>query len=192
MSEARQRNRRTQGVPTDAHIAHILSRTTPIEAAAILLLADAGCRLGEALAFDPSSLTTNGLLRIWGAKVHKWRTVPLTRRLSAALSAPPLRGVEPLRPLPRRQLQRRLSALCAAAAVPLTSPHRFRHSYATRLAAAGVQLPIIQALLGHANIATTLVYIHLDGDHPLRSAAAALDRLATHTEDSNAERVEQT
>jgi len=192
MSAAPERNRRTKGVPTDDHIAKILARATPLEAAAILLLADAGCRLGEALAFDPSSLTANGLLRIWGAKVRKWRTVPLTRRLAAALSAPPLRSLAPLRPLPRRQLQRRLSALCAAAAVPLTTPHRFRHSYATRLAAAGVHLSIVQALLGHSNLATTLVYIHLDGDHPLRSAAAALDRLAPQEDLRGTDATEQT
>jgi len=172
------RNRRTKGVPTDDHITKILAHATPLEAAAILLLADAGCRLNEALTYDPSSLTSNELLRIWGAKVKRWRTVPLTRRLAAALSSPPLRCSEPLRPLPPRKLQRRLTALCAASNVPITTPHRFRHSYATRLAVAGVALPIVQALMGHTNLATTLIYIHLDGDHPLRSAAAALDALA--------------
>lgn len=55
-------------------------------------------------------------------------------------------------------------------------PHVLRHSYATGLLEAGVDLLTISKLLGHASFVTTMVYLHCRREH-LHSAQSPLDWL---------------
>jgi hypothetical protein len=50
--------------------------------------------------------------------------------------------------------------------------HTLRHTFGTRLAALGVPIPVLQKLMGHANIKMTMRYVHVDPMSVLASVAA--------------------
>ncbi len=67
------------------------------------------------------------------------------------------------RPLTRQEIWLLVRDHARAAGVKESvSPHMFRHSFATHLLEGGMNLRSVQALLGHADIATTQVYTHVE------------------------------
>src|SRR5262249_6338228 len=70
------------------------------------------------------------------------------------------------------------AALRKAANIPDVRLHDLRHTYASVLASAGLSLPVIGALLGHATPVTTHRYAHLFDD-PLRAATERASAIIT-------------
>ena len=114
-----------------------------------------------------------GLLRAW------WRE---GRRRSLMLPGGWLfPGRNPVEPLSARQLGRVVRAAAQAAGInKRVSPHTLRHSFATHLLEQGVDIRVIQTLLGHAKLDTTALYTRV-ANTTIRSVTSPLDRLAPLT-----------
>jgi integrase/recombinase XerD len=87
-------------------------------------------------------------------------------------------GRNPVEPLSARQLGRVIRAAAQAAGITKrVSPHTLRHSFATHLLEQGVDIRVIQTLLGHAKLDTTALYTRV-ANTTIRAVTSPLDRLA--------------
>ena len=69
------------------------------------------------------------------------------------------------RPLERVAVWQIVRKYAAIAKLEGIHPHMLRHSFATHLVQGGVDLRVVQDLLGHADIGTTQMYTHVDRTH---------------------------
>ena len=138
----------------------------------LLVLYAAGLRLSEALHLKAEHIDSKRMqLRVTCGKGSRQRQVPLSPRLLSALREywkeyrPPeylFPGREPTVSLSATCIQKACKAAALKAGVqPAVSPHTLRHSFATALLEAGVDLLTISRLLGHKSFTTTMVYLHV-------------------------------
>jgi integrase/recombinase XerD len=140
----------------------------------------AGLRVSEVVGLKLGDVDrAKGLVAPFG-KGQKRRLVPLGEHALAALDTYlEARGEHPRAgqsttlflsprggPLTRQAVWKSLGAYARGVGVQKpSSPHKFRHSFATHLLEGGADLRSVQALLGHADISTTEIYTHLADDH---------------------------
>ncbi|MEW6426972.1 MAG: site-specific tyrosine recombinase XerD [Thermodesulfobacteriota bacterium] len=150
------------------------------DSAMLHLLYASGLRVSELVSLPVTAYHADpGYLRIVG-KGNKERIVPLGEVAAAKLgeylqaARPRLLGRKTSRHLfltrggrhPSRQRFWQIvkeRAILAGIGKPL-SPHVLRHSFATHLLENGADLRTVQAMLGHADIATTQIYTHVQGE----------------------------
>ena len=86
-------------------------------------------------------------------------------------------GQNPINPITSRQLNRAVTAAKTLAGISKrVSPHTLRHSFATHLLEQGVDIRVIQVLLGHAKLETTALYTRV-AVNTIRDIKSPLERL---------------
>lgn len=136
------------------------------------LLYGSGLRATELVALPIAAVPRDAPFLTVTGKGGQARMVPISRRAQSVLAKwLPLRTgnsryLFPSRSshLSRIRLYQLLKELAVRADLPQdkVSPHVLRHAFATHLLEGGADLRILQTLLGHADIATTQIYTHLD------------------------------
>jgi integrase/recombinase XerD len=155
----------------------------------VLLQVAYGCglRLDELLHLRVSDIDSSRMiLHVHHGKGGKDRLVPLSPRLLQELRAYWRRyrprtwlfpGRKPDAPMTDGGIQRRLRhALKRAGLNKPCSMHTLRHSYATHLLEAGVDVLVLKALMGHSSLQTTARYLHIS-THRLHQTPSLLDLL---------------
>jgi integrase/recombinase XerD len=136
------------------------------------LLYGSGLRATELASLPRQALRPGQPFLILRGKGAKERLVPISERAHGAVAAwlPHVPATSAfLFPGGKAHLSRvrlfqivRAMAADAGIAPDRVSPHVLRHAFATHLLAGGADLRALQALLGHADIATTQIYTHVD------------------------------
>lgn len=140
--------------------------------ALVELLYGSGLRASELVAIPRTSIVSDRPYIILMGKGSKERLVPISDRARHAVGAwqafvpKESRFLFPSRSdhISRIRLFQIIKALAAESGLDpaKVSPHVLRHAFATHLLAGGANLRALQAMLGHADIATTQIYTHVD------------------------------
>ncbi|RYY25277.1 MAG: recombinase XerD [Sphingomonadales bacterium] len=157
--------------------------------ALVELLYGSGLRATELVSLPRNAVSPDRPYLILRGKGGRERLVPISDRARAAVALW-REHVASDRPwlfpsgkghLSRVRLYQLIKALAGEAGIPpdRVSPHVLRHAFATHLLEGGADLRALQAMLGHADIATTEIYTHVDSKrlvdlvnerHPLAEA----------------------
>ena len=149
-----------------------------------------GLRVSELAGLDVDSVDIRaGEVRVTG-KGSKTRIVPVGEHALEALAAYAGTRAKLARPgeealfvgragrrVSVREVQRRIKRWAAAAGIDTdVHPHMLRHSFASHVLQSSGDLRAVQEMLGHASIASTQVYTHLDFQHLAKVYDAAHPR----------------
>ena len=150
-------------------------RSRQRDASLVIFLLHTGLRLQEALDLRLGDLVIGerkGLMTVQQGKGRKQRSVPLNAEARKALQdwlsvRPQVKSEyiwvavenDQVGALSSRSVQRVILRLGQDAGLPSLTPHVLRHTFGKNLIDSGVGLEKVAALLGHANLNTTRIYI---------------------------------
>jgi integrase/recombinase XerD len=152
----------------------------PENLAIILTLGYSGLRVGELCALDVDDIDfSDGVINVRSGKGDKGRIALIEEKTVKALkdyldarkaTSGPLFLSTHRQRIKVRAIQLMIKRVAREANITKdVTPHVLRHTFATTLLKQGADIRIIQQLLGHASVATTQIYTHLD-DRALRDA----------------------
>ncbi|MGN7160277.1 tyrosine-type recombinase/integrase [Sphingomonas sp. SAFR-052] len=142
------------------------------------LLYGSGLRATELVSLPRGAIVSDRPYLILKGKGGRERMVPLSDRARAAVvrwrahvpAGSPWLFPSGGKHLSRMRLYQIVRALAGEAGIApdRISPHVLRHAFATHLLEGGADLRALQAMLGHADIATTEIYTHVDASRLVR------------------------
>ena len=180
--------RKAPVVLSPEEVARLLEAAPGVKYKAALSVAyGAGLRVSEVANLKVSDIDSQRMtLRVEQGKGQRDRYVMLSPQLLELLrdwwrAARPqvwlFPGQNPINPVTPRQLNRAVTAAKNLAGISKRiSPHTLRHSFATHLLEQGVDIRVIQVLLGHAKLETTALYTRV-AVNTVRDIESPLDRL---------------
>ena len=159
-------------VLTDEEVGKLFQAArNPLDKLILRLLLDTGLRSKEVLNIKVGDIDFDGrTIRVVEGKYGKERYVTASNEtfklIEAWVKLNNLVRDDRLVDLTYGGLYKKLKRLAAKAGIPPEKirPHVLRHTFATRALRLGISLPSLQRLLGHTDIRTTQVYLHLTID----------------------------
>ena len=143
----------------------------PLDLLLLKLLLSTGLRSKELLGVRVMDIDfSNKLIRVRETKYGRERVVVVTsdvlELLRAWIKMNALKPEDRIIPLTYTGLYKRLRTLAKRAGIPgyKVRPHVFRHTFATNALRKGLSLYSLQRILGHSDIKTTQIYLHLTVD----------------------------
>ncbi|MDE1822028.1 MAG: tyrosine-type recombinase/integrase [Euryarchaeota archaeon] len=152
----------------EAHRLLTSSEGEPRDFALLHVLGYGGLRVGEVCRLSVEDLDLEGgLLRVRSGKGDKDRMVVIDGTTCEAvrqwLAVRGEQGDPRVFPICRESVERMVRARARDAGIgKKVTPHTLRHTLATTLLKRGLDLRFIQKQLGHASVATTQIYTHVD------------------------------
>jgi integrase/recombinase XerD len=183
--------RKAPVVLSQEEVARLLEAAPGLKYKAALSVAyGAGLRVSEVANLKVSDIDSERMtLRVEQGKGQRDRYVMLSPQLLELLrdwwqAARPqvwlFPGQNPINPMTPRQLNRAVTAAKTLAGISKrVSPHTLRHSFATHLLEQGVDIRVIQVLLGHAKLETTALYTRV-AVNTVRDIKSPLERLGVN------------
>ena len=188
------RGRKLPVILSGEEICALLDTTTNLKHRALLMaIYSAGLRPSEAVHLRlPDIDSGRMMIRVDQGKGRKDRYVMLSERLLLTLRRywreyqPALwlfSGQDPSRPLTHGSVEKLFARAKNRAGIQKrVSPHSLRHSFATHLLERGVNIRMIQRLLGHRSLRSTEIYTHVAESY-VRDTRSPLDDLLPDLED---------
>ncbi len=185
--------RRLPVILSGEEVCTLLDTTTNLKHRALLMtLYAAGLRPSEAVHLQLASIDSGRMMiRVDHGKGRKDRYTMLSEKLLVTLRhywreyQPALwlfPGQDPLSPLTRGSLDHLFVRAKKRAGIgKRVSPHSLRHSFATHLLERGVNIRVIQRLLGHRSLRSTEIYTHVAESY-VRDTKSPLDDLLPSVE----------
>jgi len=182
------RGRKLPVILSGGEVCALLETTANLKHRALLMtLYSAGLRTGEAVHLQLADIDSGRMMiRVDEGKGRKDRYVMLSERLLLTLRRywreyqPALwlfPGQDPSRPLTRGSVDKLFARARERAGIEKrVSPHSLRHAFATHLLERGVNIRVIQRLLGHRSLRSTEIYTHVAESY-VRDTKSPLDDL---------------